>query len=94
MTCIELDERDGQMEHVCVSAPPHGVECRVSALSSVELEARCARSPSRWVFFADFTRGLRPAARDPTGTRPGPRTGKGPEVEVDTGFVDEPQASI
>lgn len=28
------------------------------------------------------------------GTRPGPRTGKGPEVEVDTGFVDGPQASI
>jgi hypothetical protein len=89
MTCIELDERDGQMEHVCVSAPPHGVECRVKSRLS-RLQARCG-SGLALVFFSQTSPagcGRRP------GTRPGPRTGKGPEVEVDTGFVDGPQASI
>ena len=65
MTCIELDERDGQMEHVCVSAPPH------VAWSVASLEARCGSLALVFIFRRlqiRPTRGLRPAARDPTGT--------------------------
>ena len=63
MTCIELDERDGQMEHVCVSAPPHGVECRVSR-GSLRLAL---------VFFPADSRQPRAAAGGP-----GPDRDRGP----------------
>ena len=69
MTCIELDERDGQMEHVCVSAPPHGVD-RVASL-----EARCGSLAFWCLSFSQITDSSHPRA---AAGGPGPDRDRGP----------------